>query len=293
MRILLIGNTGQLGCELESSFASLGEVFGFDFPVVDLAKASSIRNIVREIKPELILNAAAYTNVDKAEIEPELAFLINGTAPGILAEEARLINSALIHYSTDYVFDGEKGSAYTESDLPNPINIYGKSKLAGEQAVQAVGGSNIILRTAWVYNTYRDNFVTKVLQWARHNETIRVVNDQISNPTWARLLAMTTSLMIAKGGADIHTWLSAHQGIYHLAGNGYASRFDWAEEILTLDLKKEEQIVKEIKTARTSEFSTPAQRPLFSALNCGLFYETFKLTLPGWKKGLTLAMRNK
>ena len=189
MNLLLLGNTGQLGWELQRTLQPLGAVVALDYPQVNLADTTSIRKTVQEYLPQVIVNAAAYTAVDKAEIEPELAEAINGTGSRVLAEEARKLNAVLIHYSTDYVFDGTKGAPYGETDLPHPINVYGQSKLAGEQAIQSVDGNYLIFRTAWVYSLRRNSFVSKVLGWARKNETLRVVDDQVSNPTWARMLA--------------------------------------------------------------------------------------------------------
>jgi len=286
MNLLLLGNTGQLGWELQRTLQPLGVVVALDYPEINMADAASIRKTVQEQRPEAIINATAYTAVDKAESEAELAGAINGTGPGILAEEAKTLNAVLIHYSTDYVFDGTKGKPYVETDTSNPLSIYGKSKLAGEQAIQSVDGTYLILRTAWVYSLRRDSFVTKVLGWARKNETLRVVDDQISNPTWARMLAETTALIIGKGIGCIEE----RKGLYHLAGEGYASRLEWARKIIEFDPHREEQVCKEILPALTNDFPTPAQRPLFSALNCDKFAATFGLRLPPWEVALRMAM---
>ncbi len=286
MRILLLGKNGQLGWELARCLPPLGEVVALDYPEINLAVPDSIRDVIRQVQPELIVNATAYTAVDQAESQWDLSYTINGSAPGILAEEARSLHAALIHYSTDYVFDGEKGQPYCESDSPEPLNVYGKSKLRGEQAIQAAGRAYLILRTAWVYSLRGDSFVRKVLQWARQSDTLRVVEDQVSNPTWARMLAEATALLLARGMGTIHE----HTGLYHLAGSGYASRLDWAREILRLDPKRGEQSVKAVVPALTSDFPTPAPRPLFSALDCSLFQETFGIALPPWEVALQLAM---
>ena len=193
MKILLLGNTGQVGWELNRTLLTLGELTALDYPQVNMADPDSIRSLVQEIKPKIIVNATAYTDVDKAESEPELAMAINGTGPGILAEEAKKIGAALIHYSTDYVFNGTKGSPYTEEDQPNPINVYGETKLAGEKTIQEVGGTYLIFRTSWVYSLRRPCFVTKVLEWAKTQEVLHIVDDQISSPTWARTLAEATA----------------------------------------------------------------------------------------------------
>jgi len=290
MKILLLGKNGQLGWELNRSLQPLGEVIALDYPEVNLADAKSIRETVKQIQPDVIYNATAYTAVDKAESESELAEAINGTGPGILAEEACKINAVLIHYSTDYVFDGKKGSSYIETNPPNPINAYGLTKLHGEQAIQQVDGVYFIFRTSWVYSLRQGGFVTKALEWARTQKTLRIVNDQIGSPTWARMLAEITSLLLARAGNNFPSSLAERKGLYHLAGDGYASRMEWTKAILKLDKKREEQLVEKILPALTSDFPTPAQRPLFSALECSKFEQTFNLCLPNWQTALELAM---
>ena len=290
MRILLLGKNGQLGWELQRTLATLGEVIAVDYPEIDLAQEGAAQKAVRQTRPRLIVNASAYTAVDQAESEEGLAYAVNARAPGVLAEQAVDLGAALIHYSTDYVFDGSKGSPYIESDTPNPLNVYGRSKLAGEQAIEHIGGAHLILRTSWVYSLRRDSFVTKVLQWSRKQPSLRIVDDQVSNPTWARMLAETTAQLIAKAGGDPSGWLGERRGLYHLAGNGYASRLEWAQAILSHDPHKEEQVTREILPAHTAVFPTLAQRPLFSALNCDKFAHTFGLCLPGWEDALRMAM---
>lgn len=292
MKILLLGKTGQLGWELERALSPLGRVVALDYPEIDMTNRESISRAIRTASPQIIINATAYTAVDRAENEREIAFAINGSGPGILAEEAKRLHSALIHYSTDYVFDGDKGSPYVESDAPHPLGVYGKSKLAGEQSIQAVGGNFLIFRTAWVFSTRRDSFVGKVLQWSRQQPTLKVVDDQVSNPTWARSLAEITALVIARGGAHPVSWLGERANLYHLAGDGYASRLEWARAILGLDPQPTEQITSELVPARTVDFPTLAQRPLFSALDCSKFFQTFGLRLPAWQDALRLAMQN-
>jgi len=292
MKILLLGKNGQLGWELQRCLAPLGEVRALDYPEIDLANRDSLRDSIRANKPEVIVNATAYTAVDRAESESELAYAINAAGPAAIAEEAKSLGAALIHFSTDYVFDGTKGEPYVETDTPNPLSVYGKSKLAGEQAVQSVAehGAYLILRTAWVYSTRRDSFISKVLQWARQNKTLKIVDDQVSNPTWARMLAQATALSLARAGNNFYPWLAGRKGLYHLAGDGYVSRLDWARQILALDAHREEQVCKEILPALTSDFPTPAQRPLFSALDCDHFTATFGLRLPAWESALRMAM---
>ncbi len=290
MRILLLGNTGQLGWETERTLACLGEVTALDYPDVDFAHPESLRALVRQVKPHVIYNAVAYTAVDRAEAEIDKARLINAVAPGILAEEARKISAALVHVSTDYVFDGSKGSPYVEEDPTHPLNAYGQTKLEGEQAVMQAGDAVVVLRTAWVYSTRRDSFVTKVLQWSRKQTTLKVVDDQVSNPTWARALAEASALLLARGGADTAAYLGERRGVYHLAGGGSASRYEWARAILASDPKAEEQVVKELLPAKSADFPTPAVRPLVSVLNCERFARTFDLQLPPWQAALRQAM---
>jgi dTDP-4-dehydrorhamnose reductase len=264
----------------------LGEVIALDCPEIEMADKDSICRAVQECRPDVIVNATAYTAVDKAESEPDLAQAINGNGPGVLAEEARRLNAVLIHYSTDYVFDGSKGFPYEETDLPHPVNVYGASKLAGEQAIQSVSGNYLIFRTAWVYSLRRESFVSKVLGWARQKEIMQVVDDQVSNPTWARMLAEVTAQVLVNG-AD---YLRERTGLYHLAGSLHASRYAWAQEILKLDPRKQEQKVKQLLPARTADFPTPALRPLFSALECQKFERVFNLRLPVWDAALKLAL---
>jgi dTDP-4-dehydrorhamnose reductase len=290
MRILLLGNTGQLGWELERTLVSLGELNACDYPQINLADFESIRQVIKDCQPDVLINAAAYTAVDRAESEPDVAHAINAIAPGVLAEEARQIKAAFIHFSTDYVFDGQKGSPYLESDQTNPLSVYGRTKLAGEQAVQQVGGACLILRTSWVYSMRRDSFVNKVLGWARNQSTLKFVTDQVSCPTWSRMLAEVTSQLILLSRTDPYGWFSEHLGLYHLAGSGYCSRFEWGQEILKLDPHRDEHHVKKILPALSAEFPSPARRPLFSALNCDYFSQTFCLNMPDWRYSLKLAM---
>ena len=294
MRILLLGKIGQLGWELRRTLPPLGEIFVFDYPEIDLAQPESLRELVQKIGPHVIVNATAYTAVDRAEAEPQLALAINGLAPGILAEVALQVKSVLIHYSTDYVFDGAKGSLYLETDLPNPLNIYGSSKLVGERAISEVGGAYLILRTSWVYSLRRDSFVMKVLEWSRQKQNLRVVSDQVGNPTWARMLAEASAQLLAiaarNSTRDINAWFQERRGIYHLAGGGFTSRLEWARAILKYDPHREEQLTHEILSALTSDFPTPAKRPLFSALDCQKFSDVFDLRLPDWEDALHLAI---
>ena len=290
MRILLLGKVGQLGWELLRTLAPLGVIKALDYPEIDLTRADGIRRVVFDANPQVMINATAYTAVDRAENEPEIALAVNGRAPGIMAEAAEELGAALIHYSTDYVFDGTKTSPYVESDPTNPLGVYGESKLAGEQAIQQVGGNFLIFRTSWVYSTRRDSFVTKVLQWSRQQPSLRMVTDQVSSPSWARMLAEITAQVLAKGGDDPRAWLRDRRGLYHLACSGYASRMEWGQAILRFDPHKEQQLAKEVIPALTADFPTPAQRPLYTALACDRFNQTFGLRLPDWEGALAMAM---
>lgn len=292
MRILLLGKYGQLGWELRRSLATLGTVIALDYPEVDFTRPSDLPQVVLSARPDVLVNAVAYTAVDKAEEEADKAMAINGDAPGVLAEAARQIGAALIHYSTDFVFDGSKDLPYTEADAPNPLNAYGKSKLVGEQAVVQADGAYLILRTSWLYSTRQDNYVKKVLAWARQRPILRVVTDQTGSPTSARMLAEITAQMLAMAQDRLAEWLWERRGVYHLGGEGAATRYEWAEQILRLDPHREQQILQELQPAVSSEFPTPAVRPRYSALNCDKFEQTFGLRLPPWQEALQLTLED-
>jgi len=291
MKILLLGNTGQVGWELHRTLHTLGDLVALDYPRIDMADPNNIRGVVRSNHPDIIVNATAYTNVDQAESEPELAMAINGTGPAILAEEAIKLKAALIHYSTDYVFDGTKGEPYTERDTPNPLSVYGETKLAGERAVEDIGGTHLIFRTSWVYSLRRPCFVTKFLQWARQHKTLHIVEDQISGPTWARTLAEATAQVIAQGQHQPVEYIKTKQGLYHLTGKGSCSRYEWAKSIIKWDPNKEEQVVESILPAASEEFPTPARRPHTSALSNQKFTKTFNLNHFPWEKVLQLMLQ--
>jgi len=290
LRILLLGKNGQLGWEFQRTLPPLGEVSAFDWPEIDFAQPDALRALIRQLRPQVIINAAAYTAVDRAESEPEKCAAINTLAPALLAEEALALRAALLHFSTDYVYDGQKGAPYREQDIARPLNTYGQTKLAGDQAIQHTGGSYWIFRTSWVFSLRRDSFVTKVLEWSRRQKSLRIVSDQIGSPTWARLLAEITTQALAQGQRDPAAWVGQSTGLYHLAGSGWASRLDWAKTILELDLHKEQQITTEMLPAETREFPTPAARPLAAPMDCSRFTQTFGLCLPPWQTALRLLM---
>jgi dTDP-4-dehydrorhamnose reductase len=290
--IVLLGKNGQLGWEFNRCLQPLGQVIALDYPDVDFSQPTKLAQQIEALKPNLIVNAAAYTNVDKAESEPELCDQINHLSPRALAEVARKVHAALVHISTDYVFDGSKDTPYTESDPPNPINYYASSKLSGELAVVHNCPANWVIRTAWLYSLRQNDFVRRVLEWSRKQEVMRVVDDQIGSPTWARMLAETITLALAGGKDAFNDHLTRTSGIYHLGGDGYTSRFLWVQKILALDPQREDQTAGQILAAKTSQFPTPAQRPLYTALDCTRFYNTFGLRLPAWDTSLALAMES-
>lgn len=292
MKILLFGRNGQLGWEAQRTLKPLGDIIACGRAELDLTNLEMLRRMIREIKPQVIVNAAAYTAVDRAESEPELARTINAKAPGVMAEEAQALDIPLIHISTDYVFHGEKGSPYIEEDKTNPLNVYGQSKLEGEQAIVQVGGAHVILRTSWVYSLRGDNFVTKILAWSREQETLRVVSDQVGSPTWARMLAEAISGMVDRSLPNLREYFGERRGIYHLGGRGSVSRFDFAEAILSLDPHPEEQMTRRLEPALTADFPTPARRPLVTSLDCSRFEQVFATRLPGWEENLQLALIN-
>jgi len=283
MKILLTGAAGQLGRELKRSLACLGEVVACDRRQLDLAQAASLRAAVRNIAPTVIVNAAAYTAVDKAEAEPATADAINAVAPGILAEEARRLDALLIHYSTDYVFDGSKTTAYTENDSPAPLSAYGRSKLAGERAIAASGARHLIFRTSWVYGLHGANFMKTMLRLGRRScetgDELRVIGDQLGAPTWTRHLADVTALVLARRDLP--------GGLYHLAAAGETSWHGYAEAIFAeaqgAGLIEKSPVVHRITSA---DYPLPAARPANSRLDCARFRHDFKLTLPDWRTGL-------
>ncbi len=292
MHILLIGNTGQLGWELERTLAPLGKVVSIDYPELDLSEPEAVRSVISGLRPNVLINATAYNAVDRAETEIDTATAVNVHAPEIMAEEAKKLSALFIHYSTDYVFDGTKNDLYVEQDRPNPINVYGSSKLTGEKAIEAIGGFYLIFRTSWVYSMRRESFVTKVLQWSQNNQTLKIVSDQVSSPTWSRMLAGVTAYLFIKGGDQPMAWLHDRVGLYHLAGMGVVSRFEWAKAVIKLNPRPSENVKQEILPALTSDFPTAAKRPLYTALDCSRFTETFGLQLPYWLTALQLAMEN-
>jgi dTDP-4-dehydrorhamnose reductase len=290
MKIVLLGKNGQLGWEFQRTLPILGEVISLDRAELDLCDLGAVQNILNELRPDLIVNASAYTDVDLAEKENDRNMKINAVAPGLMAEMASKLRAVLIHYSTDYVFDGRKNALYTERDRTHPLNMYGKSKLAGEENIKQAGDAYLILRTSWVYSLRGNTFVNKVLRWSRQNKTLKIVSDQVSSPTWARSLAEITNVVLAQNKTDLYENIRERHGIYHVAGSGYTSRYEWAKQILANDPEPSEQTLQTLEPALSEDFPTPAVRPLFSALDCTRFEKTFGLQLPAWEQTLKLAM---
>ena len=286
-KILLFGKVGQVGWELRRTLAPLGQLVCVDFPEVDLTKPDSIRGWIRDTAPDLIINAAAYTAVDKAETETALATAINAEAPGIMAEEARQRGALLVHYSTDYVFDGTKTTPYVEEDAPNPLGAYGRTKLAGDTAIRQVGGRHLIFRLCWVYGTRGSNFLLTMQRLAREREQLRVVHDQIGCPTGSRLIAETTALALQQvrtsGDTDRFT------GTYHLCCAGQTSWHGFASAIIA-KLPAAERKCREIAAVPSTDYPTATKRPAYSVMSCGKLHRTFGLTLPDWRDNLGLVL---
>ncbi|MEW6590720.1 MAG: dTDP-4-dehydrorhamnose reductase [Pseudomonadota bacterium] len=284
MRILLTGVNGQMGWELRRTLAPLGEVIAADRKVLDLADTAHIRSQVAALAPDLIVNPAAYTAVDQAESEPALAYAINAAAPGELAA----CGVPLVHFSTDYVFDGRKGDAYTEADAPNPLGVYGASKRAGEDAVAQAGTPHLILRTSWVYGLRGRNFLLTMQRLARERETLSVVDDQFGAPTWSRLVAEATALVVARwlGRGD----LAADAGVYHLTCSGRTSWHGFAAAILADLTGRGETRLARLGAIPTSGYPTPAARPANSTLDCSKLAATFGVRLPDWDAALALCL---
>jgi len=286
-KMLVFGRIGQVGWELRHKLACLGPVTGVEYPEIDFTKPDSIRNAVRAAAPAVIINAAAYTAVDKAETEPEVAMAINGTAPGVLAEEAKRLGSILVHYSTDYVFDGTKQSAYLETDAPNPQNVYGKSKLAGDEAIQAVGGDYLILRTSWVYGARGSNFLLTMLRLANERDELRIVDDQTGAPTTSECIAQATANLLAQLLAPQDGGLQGRSGIYNLTNAGETTWFGFAKTFLT---KQYGTATPNLIPIPTSEFPRPAKRPANSRLSGQRIEETFGVVMPHWEDALSLVL---
>lgn len=285
--VLVTGVSGQVGSELLTRLDPAWRVAGVGRRNLDLSDLAQIRRVVTELRPDIILNAAAYTAVDQAESDEAAAMRINGEAPGVLAEEARKIGALLVHYSTDYVFDGTKTGAYVETDQPNPLNVYGASKLAGERAIEQVGGAWAVLRTSWVYGTRGKNFLLTMLRLAQQRPELSIVADQIGAPTWARTIADLTVRMLDDGTSFVPEKWTERSGLYHLTASGATSWAGFAEAIF--EHARLESRPK-IKPIATSEYPTPARRPHNSRLSCAKFAATFGIPAPEWDEALRRCM---
>lgn len=289
--ILLTGINGQVGYELQLGLASLGKVHALDRSQLDLSNPDNIRQVVQSIKPDLIVNPAAYTAVDKAEVEPDLANAINAIAPKILAEEAAKLGSAMVHYSTDYVYDGTKPTPYVETDVTNPLSVYGKTKLAGEETIRAVALPHLILRTSWVYGARGKNFMNTILRLASERESLRIVADQFGAPTSSRAIAEATVSALAN-------WTKDKSGTYHLTCGGGTSWHGFTQAIIEeYELLRElrhwpalKASIENILPITTADYSTPAARPANSMLNCDKLSSTFGMVLPEWRIALKQVM---
>lgn len=277
--IFLTGRNGQVGWELHRELSSLGRVFAFDHRDLDISQPDCVAKKLREISPEIIVNAAAYTAVDKAEEEPELARAVNGIAPGVIAEEAAHYGAIFIHYSTDYVFDGLKEGPYHEKDSPHPLNVYGITKLEGEKNALASGGKCFILRTSWVYGARGNNFLRTIIRLAKEKDEIRVVSDQQGVPNWCGDIAKATSQMIQKMMSEEG---NSSSGIYHIASQGEASWFDFAKRIA-----EQRGFSTKITPTLTRNYPSRASRPSNSRLDSHKIRETFGIELPYWADSLT------
>jgi len=291
MKILLTGSQGQVGWELARTLLPLGEVVAASRAQADLSDLDGLRRSIRSIKPDIIVNAAAYTAVDKAETDQEQAFLINAQAAGVLAEEAAICGALLIHYSTDYVFDGSKTGAYLEGDQTNPLNVYGQSKLAGEQAIQASTADFLILRTTWVYAARGNNFVKSILRLAQEREELNIVADQIGAPTWARLIAESTAHILRQAQQERQQG-GFKSGIYNLTSTGETSWHGFAEKIIELAKQQEGLTIKtqRVNPIPTSAYPLPATRPANSRLSTQRLQKHYQLALPSWETALQLCM---
>jgi dTDP-4-dehydrorhamnose reductase len=282
VKTLLLGTVGQIGWELERMLPVLGEVVGVDLPDIDLTSPDSVRDAIQGCRPELIVNAAAYTAVDEAEQDEATAMAVNAAALEVIGDLAARTGAAVVHFSTDYVFDGSKPGPYLPDDPPDPINAYGRSKLAGERALLASGAACLILRTSWVYGLRGSNFLLTMLRLAKTQDTLRVVDDQIGCPSWSRRIARGTVSILSRalGGARGERHFDGHEGVYHLTATGAASWCDFASAILeAADLDRR----PEVRPIPASEYPTPAKRPTNSVLECSLTQGTFGVSLGDWR----------
>jgi dTDP-4-dehydrorhamnose reductase len=286
-QILILGQQGQVAWELQRTMPLLGQITVLGSQALDLTNADKIRDTIQTLRPQIVINAAAYTAVDQAESDQEVAQAINQTAPQILAEETAKLGALLVHYSTDYVFDGTKTGTYVEADLTNPLGVYGATKLGGEQAIQAVGGDHLILRTTWVYGMRGKNFLLTILRLATDKPELKIVADQIGAPTWSRSIAEATAQVVCQ-------WpYRPNSGLYHLSAAGVTSWHGFANKIVELSKKIDPDrglAVQEILPIPAIEYPTPAARPANSQLDSSKLQQTFGVQLNDWAQDLELAM---
>jgi dTDP-4-dehydrorhamnose reductase len=285
-RILIVGNAGQLGRELEKIFAGAGPIVAVDRESVDLADPDQTRELVRRAAPDLILNAAAYTAVDRAESERDLAFAINAQSTEVLAEEARKRNAVFVHYSTDYVFDGGKAGPWAETDLPNPLNVYGASKLAGEQAVEKIGGKYIIFRTSWVYGPHGNNFLLTMLRLGRERDRLSIVDDQVGGPTTSIQLARATHAIVTGVLGGRNGAAADWAGLYHMTCGGSVSWFGFAQAIFDRSSNLLDAKAPVLTPIPTKDYPTPAARPQNSVLSNAKLQSRFGIQLDSWQAAL-------
>ena len=284
-KIIISGSQGQVGWELARSCSLWGDVLVMDRSEFDLSNLDQIANVIRRERPSYLINAAAYTAVDKAETDQELCRRINADVVGVIAEECKKLNSILIHFSTDYVFDGTKSGAYLETDTPCPINVYGHSKLEGEQNIQSVGGNYFIYRVSWVYSHRGSNFLKTMLKLASQRPELKIVSDQFGAPTWARFIAEAVSLTLADPS------LNEKKGIYHLVPHGETNWSDFAQKIFSLAEQRGLQ-VPQVVPISTQEYPTPARRPKNSRMSNEKLIKTFGWPLQSWEKYLELCVKD-
>ena len=290
MKILLLGATGQVGHELLPLLGARGEIFAPLRPEIDVSDRSALSALLVRCRPDVIVNAVAYNEVDRAESEPEAAFRVNAEAVGVLGEYARDAGVALIHYSTDFVFDGRKGAPYVETDPPNPLSAYGRSKLEGERLLAELQAPALVLRTAWVYSLRRRSFVSMILKLSRERKELSLVTDQVGSPTSARDLARATAAVIERLGPDPGAAAAEARGIYHAAGGGSCSRAELAEATLELDPRRSEHTVERVVYVTADAFPTPAARPENGALACDKLRASFGVSLLPWREALSEAL---
>jgi dTDP-4-dehydrorhamnose reductase len=294
IRLLLTGRNGQVGFELARTLQTLGEVVALDQPDCDLSDAENVTSLLDAVRPEVIVNTAAFTAVDLAESQEDLAFRINAEAPAAMARWARSNGAAMLHYSTDYVFDGRTTKPWRESERIGPLSAYGRSKAAGETAILDSGAPAIILRTSWVYANRGQNFVRTMLRLAREREEIKVVNDQLGAPTWARSVAEATAQILARAGRDadsVRRNFEERGGIFHLTASGATTWYEFAKRVFD-GVADSQRRLKRLVPIATTEYSTPAQRPMYSLLDNSRVGEIWGIRMPQWEQALNLCLED-